>query len=97
MKHKKKISKRKSAVAIKYSPPEVPVPTVAAKGHGLIAQKIIELARKHDIPIKEDPDLVQILSQLDLNEKIPVSVYKAVAEILAFVYALNKKWKETQV
>lgn len=92
----KKTTRRKSAVAIKYSPLETSAPTVAAKGHGLIAQKIIELAHKHNIPIKEDPDLVQVLSQLDLNEKIPASVYKAVAEILAFVYTLNNKWKETQ-
>lgn len=97
MKYKKKKIKRQSAVALKYSPPETSVPKIAAKGHGAIAEKIIELARKHNIPIKEDPDLVQILSQLDLNEEIPTSVYKAVAEILAFVYSLNKKWKETHL
>ncbi|HAK38013.1 MAG TPA: hypothetical protein DCM60_07160, partial [Nitrospina sp.] len=52
------------AVALKYSPTETPVPKIAAKGYGEVAKKIIELARKHNIPIKEDPDLVQILHQL---------------------------------
>lgn len=93
-KYKKKKIERQSAVALKYSPSETPVPKIAAIGHGAVAEKIIELARKHNIPIKEDPDLVQILSQLDLNEEIPASVYKAVAEILAFVYSLNNQWKK---
>mgnify|MGYP001403724870 CR=1 FL=1 len=95
MKYKGKKTERQSAVALKYSPPEVSVPKIAAKGYGEIAKKIIELARKHNIPIKEDPDLVQILYQLDLNQEIPTSVYKVVAEILAFVYSLNNKWKQT--
>ncbi len=95
MKYKGKKTERQSAVALKYSPPEVSVPKIAAKGYGEIAKKIIELARKHNIPIKEDPDLVQILCQLDLNQEIPTSVYKVVAEILAFVYSLNNKWKQT--
>ncbi|NTW16852.1 MAG: flagellar biosynthesis protein FlhB, partial [Syntrophaceae bacterium] len=62
-----------------------------AKGRGVIAEKIISLARKNGIPIKEDPGLVQILSTLDIDEQIPPVLYKAVAEILAFVYGLNEK------
>tara|TARA_B100000315_G_scaffold159774_1_gene148317 strand:- start:32 stop:265 length:234 start_codon:yes stop_codon:yes gene_type:complete len=74
MKSKKRKASRQSAVALKYSPTETPVPKIAAKGYGEVAKKIIELARKHNIPIKEDPDLVQILHQLDLNQEIPPSV-----------------------
>lgn len=92
---KRRKAKRQSAVALKYSPSETPVPKIAAKGYGEVAKKIIELARKHNIPIKEDPDLVQILCQLDLNQEIPASAYKVVAEVLAFVYSLNKKWEQT--
>ena len=95
MSPKRKKARRQSAVALKYSPSETPVPKVVAKGYGEVAKKIIALARKHNIPIKEDPDLVQILYQLDLNQKIHPSAYKVVAEILAFVYSLNNKWKQT--
>ena len=95
MRYRGKKSKKQSAIALKYSPPEISVPKIAAKGSGEIAKKIIELAKKYNIPIKQDPDLVQILYQLDLNQEIPPSAYKVVAEILAFVYSLNNKWKQT--
>lgn len=80
------------AIALEYDPKVSGAPKVSAKGSGLLAGKIIELARKHNIPIKEDPDLVQVLSRLELNQEIPSSVYKIVAEILAFVYSLNQKY-----
>jgi flagellar biosynthesis protein len=83
----------KSAVALKYKPEADSVPKVTAKGDGLVAERIIELARENQIPIKEDPDLVQVLSQVDINKEIPPSVYKVVAELLAFVYKLNNKYK----
>lgn len=84
----------KSAVALKYKPEADSVPKVTAKGEGLIAGRIIELARENQVPIKEDPDLVQVLSQVDINKEIPPSVYKVVAELLAFVYKLNNKYKD---
>ncbi len=83
--------KRKKAVALRYKSGEDNAPTVTARGEGKIAEKIIELARQHDIPIKDEPDLIEVLSKLDLNEEIPPTVYVAVAELLAFVYSLNKK------
>ncbi len=52
------------------------------------------MARKHDVPIKADPHLVQILYRLDLDEEIPSELYRAIAEILAFVYSLNEKRRE---
>ena len=81
----------KKVVALRYTPPEDVAPKVIAKGQGTIAEKIIEIAQKNHIPIKDDPELVNILSMLDLDEEIPPSVYKVVAEILAFVYSLKKK------
>ena len=83
----------KSAVALKYNTETDTVPKVTARGEGLIAERIIELARENQVPIKEDPDLVQILSQVDINKEIPPSVYKVVAELLAFVYKLNSKYE----
>lgn len=81
--------KRTVAAAIQYDPDKDAAPRVTAKGKGYVADKIIELAKKHGIPIKNDPGLVEILSRLDIDEQIPIEVYRAVAEILAFVYSLN--------
>ena len=79
----------KTAVALKYDRVKTKVPTVAATGQGPIAEKIIELARQHNVPIREDPDLVQLLSKLDLGESIPAELYPVIAEVFAFVYRLN--------
>ncbi len=78
------------AAALKYHPGRDSAPRVTAQGSGLVAEKIIDLARRNGIPIKEDPALIQVLSKLDLNQEIPPAVYVVVAEILAFVYSLNK-------
>ncbi len=83
--------KRKQAVALRYRPDKDASPRVAAKGSGLVAEKIIELARKHGIPVKDDPDLLEVLSKLEIEEEVPPTVYVAVAELLAFVYSLNRK------
>ncbi len=83
----------KKAVALKYRPEENKAPSVTAKGSGNVAEKIIEIARKHGIPVKDDPDLIEVLSKLDINEEIPASVYIVVAELLAFAYSLNRKKK----
>lgn len=82
------------AVALRYRPHRDPAPRVTAKGSGKVAEKIIQLARDHGIPLREDPALVEILSQLDLHQEIPPTVYVVVAEILAFVYSLNQRWKD---
>lgn len=81
------------AAAVKYDSMKDAAPRVTASGQGVVAEKIIELAKKHDVPIKHDPNLVQILSRLDINEQIPVELYRAVAEILAFVYSVNEDWR----
>ncbi len=83
--------KTKKAVALKYEPEKDQAPKVAAKGSGHIAEKIIALAREHGIPVKDDADLVEVLSKLDLQAEIPPSVYVVVAELLAFAYAMNGK------
>ncbi len=79
------------AAAIKYDPEKQRAPIITAKGLGVVAEKIIELAQAHDIPIKNDPALIQALSKLNIDEEIPVGLYLAVAEILAFVYQLNEQ------
>ena len=61
-----------------------------------MAERIIELARQEGIPIQEDANLVGALMHLDLEEEIPVELYKVVAEILAFVYRLNRRKMEAR-
>jgi flagellar biosynthesis protein len=92
MKDQEKKKPTPKAVALRYTPKVDRAPKVTAKGSGLLAEKILELAQKHGIPIQEDPALVQILSQLDFYEEIPTSIYGVVAEILSFIYSMNKKY-----
>ena len=82
------------AAALTYDSRKDSAPKLIAKGRGNIAEKIIELAKKNNIPIQSDPDLVQILSKLDVDEQIPVELYKAVAEILAFIYSANNRYRK---
>jgi flagellar biosynthesis protein len=84
---------RRKAAALKYTAGEDRAPKVVARGSGWLAEKIIETAREHNIPLKEDPPLVEILSTLDLYREIPPDLYKAVAEILVFIYKMNNKYK----
>ncbi|KPA13430.1 Type III secretion exporter [Candidatus Magnetomorum sp. HK-1] len=83
------------AVALKYNKGADKAPRVTAKGKGYIAEKIIAMAREYDVPIKEDPDLVNVLSELELQEEIPPELYMVVAELLAFVYRMNQKKNST--
>lgn len=64
-------------------------PQVVAKGSGEIADRIVALAREHGVPMREDPALVGVLSRLDLEARIPPRLYLAVAEVIAFAYALQ--------
>ncbi len=82
--------KRKEAVALGYTQNEE-APRVIAKGKGLIADNILAKAKEHDIPIQEDPSLVNLLGKLDINEAIPEELYQAVAEVFAFVYKMDRE------
>ena len=86
-------NKIKKAVALKYDSKKDSAPRVTAKGAGIIAEKILELAEKEGIPVTEDPDLVTALAQLDFYDEIPQELYRAVAEILAFAYRINNKMR----
>ncbi len=66
-------------------------PTVSAKGQGYIAEDILKIAKEHDVPIKEDKDLVHFLSKVELGTEIPETLYLAVAEVIAFAYQLKGK------
>ncbi|MCP4155746.1 MAG: flagellar biosynthesis protein FlhB [bacterium] len=80
----------KKAVALKYNREQDHAPRVIAKGRSLMAERIIEVAKEHDIPMYEDKELVQVLEALDLDTEIPPEMFRAVAEVLAFIYRMNK-------
>ncbi|MCD8512703.1 MAG: EscU/YscU/HrcU family type III secretion system export apparatus switch protein [Nitrincola sp.] len=79
----------KQAVALKYDQEKGTAPTVIAKGKGLIAEQIIALAEEHDIHIHENPELLEVLIRLELGDEIPETLYKAIAEVIAFAYNLK--------
>ena len=83
--------RRQLAVALRFDEERDVSPRVIARGAGLVAEKIVETARQHNIPIRDDPDLTEALSQLDLGQVIPPELYPAVAEVLAYIYRINGK------
>ncbi len=78
------------AVALRYNRKEDNAPRVVAKGEGLIAQKIREIAKAHNIPIHRDDDLVELLAMVELDREVPMELYGAVAEILSWIYRANE-------
>ncbi|UCC43413.1 MAG: flagellar biosynthesis protein FlhB [Candidatus Zixiibacteriota bacterium] len=83
------------AVALKYDLDLMSAPQVVAKGARLVAEKIKEIAREHDIPIVEDRPLARALYKVcEVGDVVPQKLYRAVAEILAYVYRLKKKVTE---
>lgn len=85
--------KRKEAAALTYDQLSYEPPKVSALGKGKIAEAIIEKAEAHQIPIIEDPSLVELLGKLNINETIPEELYEAVAEVFAFIYHLDQTYK----
>jgi flagellar biosynthesis protein len=81
----------KKAAALRYAQGRDHAPRVVAKGKGKIAEKILALARQHNVPLVEDRNLMQMLEALDVDTEIPPELYRAVAEVLVFVYRLNNK------
>ncbi|MBI1245091.1 MAG: flagellar protein FhlB [Alphaproteobacteria bacterium] len=77
---------KKRAVALEYARESDPAPRVTAKGEGILAEKIIEIARAHGVTVREDRDLVQLLGAVDIDSPIPVEAFQAVAEILSYIY-----------
>ncbi len=84
-------AERLQAAALKYESGKDSAPRVVAKGFGKVAERILELAREHGIPIHIDRDLVGFLNKLKLDAPIPAELYRAVAEVLAIIYRANRE------
>ncbi len=85
---------RKTAIAINYDKAAMAAPKLVAKGSGIIAERLIAMARENGIPIVEDKVLVETLDQLSVNQQIPAELYQVVAEILVSVYRADEKLKK---
>jgi len=83
----------KRAAAIKYDQARNMAPRVVARGKGHIADQIIRVARENDVPLHEDPNLANVLEAMELESEIPAELYRAVAEVLVFIYRLNGRLK----
>ena len=81
--------KPQKAVALKYDREKSGAPKVVASGKGEVANNIIKLAQEHDVFIKKDADLVELLSKIEINKEIPPMLYKAVAEVFSFIYKIT--------
>lgn len=92
MKTGKKDESILKAVALRYNTAEDGAPKVVAKGMRRIAEQIIAIARENNIPVRDEPDLVELLMKVEIDEEIPEDLYLVVAEILAFIYRANRKW-----
>jgi len=77
------------AVALQYDGENAP--RITAKGREGLAREIMELARKHGIPLREDPEMAAILAQIPVGDEIPENLYRAIAEIIAFAYLISGK------
>ena len=80
---------RQIAVALQYEPERESAPRVVATGKGAVAEQILAIAFANGVKVREDADLAEILSVLEIDSVIPVEVLATVAEILAFVYRAN--------
>ncbi len=84
---------RKGAIALGYDQSKNGAPKVIAKGYGELAERIISIAKENKILIKDDPLLFESLKKLETGEEIPAKLYQVIAELLAFVYKVNKKYQ----
>ena len=84
------------AISLKYCGGSNHAPKVTAKGQGWVAEKIIAMAKQQNIPIRKDKDLVALLEKIDVGREIPESLYKLVAELLAWVYQLNNEYSKNR-
>ncbi len=78
------------AAALKYALGSDALPTVVASGKGAVAERIVQLAFAHGVPVREDPDLAHLLAAIDSGHDIPPDAVMAVAEVLSHLYRLNR-------
>ncbi len=89
--------KQPVAVALKDSSLSGTRPRVVASGKGGLAEQILQIAFANDIKVREDADLVEVLSAVDVESEIPLEAFAAIAEILSYIYRANAGYTEVDV
>lgn len=84
--------RRRQAVALRYRQGQDPAPRVVAKGHGHMADAILDVARRDGVQIRQDASLVEVLGKLELDQVIPPELYEALARLLAWVYEQDRRY-----
>lgn len=79
----------KKAVALRYDREKENAPRVIASGKGISAENILKIAELHNLPIKKDEDLVELLSKIEIDHEIPENLYIAVVEVFQFLYTIT--------
>jgi len=82
------------AVALRYDKTKENAPRVLAKGEGESAKNIIKIAKLHNLPIKKDEDLIELLSKVELDKEVPKELYQAVAELFSYIYKISNNMEE---
>lgn len=80
---------RKKAIALSYEQ-SMSAPHVVAKGAGVVAERMLELAMANGVPVHEDPALLSLLSALEIEEQIPEDLYQVIAELFVFLYQMEQ-------
>ena len=91
-----KVARLKKAVALRYDQEQDAVPRVVASGQGRVAERILEKAKEHGIDVYEDPDLIELLGKLQVDQYIPEKLFLAVAEVMAYVYRVNHRVEDAR-
>lgn len=81
------------AVALKYKIEQDRAPKVVAKGRGHVAENILAAAQKNTVPVYQNRSLVNMLMALDIDREIPPELYRTIAEVMAYIYRIDKKEK----
>lgn len=93
-------NRKKTAVALEYEPVVDRAPKVVASGQGYVAEKIIQTAEEHAVPVHQDEKLANSLEEIEIGEYIPPELYQVVAEVLIFVDAMDKvkaTWEKSKI
>ncbi len=87
----------KKAVALRYEPEKNLAPKVVAKGRGFVAENILAAAQKNAVPVYQNKSLVNMLMALELDREIPPELYRTIAEVLAYVYRIDRNHRKVEL
>ncbi|MBO6291985.1 MAG: EscU/YscU/HrcU family type III secretion system export apparatus switch protein [Selenomonas sp.] len=85
------------AVALRYDMERDKAPRVVAKGRGYVAENIMAAAQQNTIPVYQNKTLVNMLMAIDIDREIPPELYRAIAEVMAYVYRIDQRAKERRL